>query len=71
MNIGAGIKSLAGGEVPVLTKNLENCRSTAIDRMVGMAKEKGADAVSGVRFGSLNSVITDTEDRLSDHGMAI
>ncbi len=49
-DIGAGLKSLIGGEVATYTKLLEDTRKQAIERMTEKAKEQGADAVIGVRI---------------------
>ena len=48
--IGAGLKSLAGGELKGMTKNLVASRQDVIERMVTEAQSKGADAVLAMRF---------------------
>lgn len=48
--IGAGFKSLVGGELKGMTKNLVTSRTEVIDRMTDAAAEKGADAVLAMRF---------------------
>ncbi|MGA2036787.1 MAG: YbjQ family protein [Acidimicrobiales bacterium] len=48
--LGAAFKSLAGGELKGMTKNLVNSRQEVIDRMVEEARAKGADAVLAMRF---------------------
>jgi uncharacterized protein YbjQ (UPF0145 family) len=48
--LGASLKSLAGGELKGMTKNLQNSREEAIKRMVEEAEAKGADAVLAFRF---------------------
>ena len=48
--LGAGIKSLAGGELKGMTKNLVGSRQEAVERMVQEAEAKGADAVLAFRF---------------------
>lgn len=48
--IGASFKSLAGGELKGMTKNLVNSRHEVIERMVEEASAKGADAVVAFRF---------------------
>ena len=50
MNDIAGLKSLAGGELKGMTKNLINSRNEVIARMTEAAQEKGADAVLAMRF---------------------
>src|SRR2546426_12687976 len=47
---GAGLKSLVGGELKGMTKNLATSRQEVIDRMVGEAQQKGGDAVVAFRF---------------------
>jgi uncharacterized protein YbjQ (UPF0145 family) len=48
--IGAGFKSLAGGELKGMTKNLVDSRLEVQERMVSEAEGKGADAVLAMRF---------------------
>ena len=48
--IGAGFKSLAGGEVKGMTKNLIASRQEVTERIVQKAETKGADAVLAMRF---------------------
>ena len=48
--IGAGFKSLAGGELKGMTKNLADSRIEVQQRMIAEAEEKGADAVLAMRF---------------------
>jgi uncharacterized protein YbjQ (UPF0145 family) len=50
--IGAGFKSLAGGEVRQYTELLEDSRRHALDRMLEHARLMGANAVIGMRFDS-------------------
>ena len=47
---GAGLKSLVGGELKGMTKNLVSSRQDVINRMVEEAQSKGADAVLAMRF---------------------
>ncbi|HTV11051.1 MAG TPA: YbjQ family protein [Acidimicrobiales bacterium] len=47
---GAGLKSLVGGELKGMTKNLMASRQDVIDRMVEEAQAKGANAVLAMRF---------------------
>jgi len=53
-NIGRDIiavfKNIVGGEIEEYTKLLAQAREQALDRMISMAEEKGANAVIGVRF---------------------
>lgn len=48
--IGAGFKSLVGGELKGMTKNLEASRQEVIQRMVEQAEAKGGNAVLAMRF---------------------
>ena len=48
--MGAGLKSLMGGELKGMTKVLESSREEVIQRMVDAAEAKGANAVVAMRF---------------------
>ncbi len=48
----AGMKTLVGGEIVGYTEMLNEARQVAVKRMVDEAKELGADAVIGVKYGS-------------------
>ncbi|HEX4431365.1 MAG TPA: YbjQ family protein [Frankiaceae bacterium] len=48
--IGASFKSLAGGELKGMTKNLVDSRQQVIERMVGEAEARGGNAVVAMRF---------------------
>ena len=48
--IGAGFKSLVGGELRGMTKTLAQSRSEAQDRLIEAAQAKGGDAVLAMRF---------------------
>ena len=50
--IGAGLKSVLGGELKGLTKQLQESRDEAVERMTELAQAKGANAVLAVRFDS-------------------
>jgi uncharacterized protein YbjQ (UPF0145 family) len=47
---GAAFKSLAGGELKGMTKNLSDSRQQVIERMTREAQARGADAVLAFRF---------------------
>ncbi|HUZ10209.1 MAG TPA: YbjQ family protein [Acidimicrobiales bacterium] len=47
---GAGLKSLLGGELRGMTKNLQSSREDVIRRMVDEAEAKGGNAVLAMRF---------------------
>ena len=48
--IGAGFKSIVGGELKGMTKALVDSRLQVIERMVEEAQGKGADAIVAMRF---------------------
>jgi uncharacterized protein YbjQ (UPF0145 family) len=48
--IGAGLKSLIGGELGGMTKMLAEGREEAIARLVSEAEAKGANAILAMRF---------------------
>ena len=48
--IGAGLKSILGGELKGMTKALVDSRHEVIDRMTAEAEAKGADAIIAMRF---------------------
>jgi uncharacterized protein YbjQ (UPF0145 family) len=48
--IGAGLKSLVGGELRGMTKALADSREQVIDRMRAEAEAKGANAILAMRF---------------------
>jgi uncharacterized protein YbjQ (UPF0145 family) len=47
---GAGLKSLVGGELKGMTKNLAQSRQEVVDRLVAEAEAKGGDAIVAFRF---------------------
>ncbi len=49
-DIGAGLKNLVGGELTGYTELLTESRREALDRMLGQARQLGANAVVNVRF---------------------
>jgi uncharacterized protein YbjQ (UPF0145 family) len=48
--MGAGFKSMFGGELKGMTKALHDSREQVIERMVEEATQKGADAIVAMRF---------------------
>ena|SRR2546430_2611126 len=48
--IGAGLKSMLGGELKGMTKALADSRTEVIQRMVDEAETKGANAIVAMRF---------------------
>ncbi|GAY09926.1 YbjQ family protein [Pseudonocardia sp. N23] len=59
--IGAALKSLAGGELKGMTKNLESSRQEAIERLIAAAQALGANAVVAMRFDTTEMGDTWTE----------
>ena len=48
--MGAGLKSMLGGELKGMTKALVDSRHEVVQRMVEEAEGKGADAILAMRF---------------------
>ena len=48
--LGAGLKSIMGGELKGMTQALVDSREQVIERMVEEASAKGADAIVAMRF---------------------
>lgn len=48
--IGAGFKSMFGGELQGMTKNLAESRNEAMARLINEARAKGGNAIIGMRF---------------------
>ena len=48
--IGAGLKSILGGELKAMTKALIDSRQQVMERMIAEAEAKGANAVIAMRF---------------------
>jgi uncharacterized protein YbjQ (UPF0145 family) len=48
--IGAGLKSIIGGELKGMTKALIDSRKDVMERMIQEAEEKGANAIIAMRF---------------------
>lgn len=50
--LGAGLKSIVGGELKGLTKQLQQSRDEAVARMVEAATAMGANAILAMRYDS-------------------
>src|SRR5256714_14733690 len=48
--LGAGLKSILGGELKGMTKALIESRQQVMERMIEEAQAKGADAIVAMRF---------------------
>ena len=51
-DIGAGLKTLVGGELQGYNEMMNDARALATKRMVAEAEELGADAVVNIRYSS-------------------
>src|SRR5580765_234548 len=67
--IGAGFKSLMGGELKGMTKALVDSREQVIARMVEEARNRGANAVVAMRFDT--SEMGDTWTEICAYGTAV
>ena len=68
-DIGAGLKSLIGGEVKSYTEMSEQAREEALNRMINNAIEMKADAVINVRFST--SMIMQGASEMLAYGTAV
>ncbi|MER6203033.1 YbjQ family protein [Streptomyces sp. NPDC001586] len=59
--IGAGLKSMIGGELKGLTKTLVQTRNQAMERLIEQAKARGANAVLMMRFDVTDAADVGTE----------
>jgi uncharacterized protein YbjQ (UPF0145 family) len=67
--IGAGLKSIIGGELGGMTKMLAQGREEAIARLVAEAESKGANAVLAMRFDT--SELGSTWTEICAYGTAV
>ena len=67
--IGAGLKSILGGELKGMTKALVESRQQVTERMVEEAEAKGANAVVAMRFDT--SEMGDTWTEICAYGTAV
>jgi uncharacterized protein YbjQ (UPF0145 family) len=67
--IGASFKSLLGGELKGMTKNLETSRQEVVQRMAEQAAERGGNAVLAMRFDT--SEMGDVWTELCAYGTAV
>ena len=51
-DIGAGLKTLVGGELTKYNEMMNDARALATKRMVGETEQLGADAIVNVRYAS-------------------
>ena len=67
--MGAGLKSMLGGELKGMTKALVDSREQVIARMVEEAEKRGANAVVAMRFDT--SEMGDTWTEICAYGTAV
>lgn len=67
--IGADLKSIVGGELGGFTTLLDEARQVAVDRMIDAARDRGANAVIGMRFDT--SDISSNASELLAYGTAV
>jgi len=68
-DIGAGFKSMIGGEIKTYTEMANHARDEAFNRMVNQAIEVGANAIVGVRF--MTSMIMQGASEMLAFGTAV
>ena len=67
--MGAGLKSMFGGELQGMTKNLAESRNEVMNRMLEAARARGGNAVICMRFDT--SDMADTWTELCAYGTAV
>ena len=67
--LGAGLKSMFGGELKGMTKALADSRSEVTQRMVAEAEAKGANAILAMRFDT--SEMGETWTEICAYGTAV
>jgi uncharacterized protein YbjQ (UPF0145 family) len=67
--MGAGFKSMFGGELQGMTKNLTDSRNEVMERMLEAARTRGGNAVVGMRFDT--SEMGDTWTEICAYGTAV
>ena len=55
-DIGAGLRSVVGGEAKGYTELMEESRRTAMQRMINDAEKIGADAIVGMRYATAQTM---------------
>ena len=68
-NIGAGLKSVIGGEIKQFTELMSESRDTAVDRLRDNAAAMGADAVVMMRYDS--DSIEEGMETITAYGTAV
>ena len=68
-DIGAGFKSMVGGEIKTYTDMISHSREEAYNRMINQAIDLKADAIIGVRF--MTSMIMQGASEMLAYGTAV
>ena len=68
-DIGAGLKSIIGGELKGYTDMMNEARDIALERMIEDAKTMGAEGIVNVRFSTSN--ILDGAAEVMAYGTAV
>ena len=68
-DIGAGLKTLVGGELKKYTEMMDKARQIATERMTEEAKRLGADAIVGARYAT--SAIMQSAAEVMAYGTAV
>ena len=68
-DIGAGFKSIVGGEVKTYTEMTKDAREEAYNRMINQAIDMGANAIIGVRF--TTSMVMQGASEMLAYGTAV
>ena len=68
-DIGAGLKTLVGGELTKYNEMMNNARALATKRMVQEAESMGADAIVAIRYAS--SSIMQSAAEVMAYGTAV
>jgi uncharacterized protein YbjQ (UPF0145 family) len=67
--MGAGLKSMFGGELKGMTKALVDSRNDVMGRMIGEAQSRGANAIIAMRFDT--SEMGDVWTEICAYGTAV
>ena len=68
-DIGAGFKSIIGGEVKTYTEMTKDAREEAYNRMINQAIKLGANAIIGIRF--TTSMVMQCASEMLAYGTAV
>ncbi len=68
-DIGAGLKTLVGGELTKYNEMMNKARTLATERMIKEAEGLGADAIIGIRYASAS--VTQGAAEIMAYGTAV